>query len=137
MNSLPAKVIDLPKISDARGNLTFIESDRHIPFAMKRAYYIYEISEGATRGGHAHRTLHEFIIAASGRFTVVLDDGQRQEAYVLDRADQGLYVPPMFWRELTDFAAGSVCLVLTSDYYDESDYYRDYDQFLRTIHEEA
>jgi len=127
------RLINLPRIGDPRGNLTFIESNRHVPFEIKRVYYLYDVPGGATRGGHAHKRLHQFIIAASGSFEVVLDDGFQRDRFVLNRSYYGLYVPPMVWRELENFSSGSVCLVLTSEYYDEDDYIRDYDEFLRLI----
>ncbi len=127
------KLIDLPKISDPRGNLTFIETDRHVPFAFKRVYYLYDVPGGAERGGHAHRKLHEFVVAMSGSFDVVLNDGRERKVFHLNRSYHGLYISPMVWRELGNFSSGSVCLVLASDYYDESDYHRDYDVFLKAV----
>lgn len=123
-------IIELPKISDPRGNLTFVEAARHISFDIKRVYYLYDVPGGETRGGHAHRQLEQFIIAASGSFEVVLDDGSKRESFFLNRSYYGLYVPRMNWRELVNFSSGSVCLVLASEYYDEADYYRDYEVFL-------
>ena len=127
------KIIDLPKIADPRGNLTFIEGQRHIPFDIQRVYYLYDVPGGAERGGHSHKALSQFIIAMSGRFDVVLDDGSEKKRFQLNRAYQGLYVCPMIWRELDNFSSGSVCMVLASNVYDESDYYRDYDQFIADI----
>jgi dTDP-4-dehydrorhamnose 3,5-epimerase-like enzyme len=127
------KLIDLPKISDPRGNLTFVETDRHIPFAFKRVYYLYDVPGGAERGGHAHRKLHEFVVAMSGSFDVVLNDGKDRKVFHLNRSYYGLYISPMVWRELENFSSGSVCLVLASDYYNESDYHRDYDEFLKAV----
>jgi hypothetical protein len=124
------KIIDLPKIQDPRGNLTFVESSVHIPFDIKRVYYVYDVPGGSQRGGHAHKKLHEFIIAISGSFDVLLDDGIEKKKIHLARSYYGLYVSPMIWRELDNFSSGSVCLVLTSDKFDESDYYRDYTDFL-------
>ena len=126
------KIIQLPKISDPRGNLTFIEENRHIPFEIKRVYYLYDVPGGETRAGHAHKRLQQFVVAASGSFDVVVDDGAERESFHLNRSYYGLYVPPMVWRELDNFSSGSVCLVLASDPYDESDYMRDYETF-RTI----
>jgi dTDP-4-dehydrorhamnose 3,5-epimerase-like enzyme len=114
---------------DQRGNLTFIESNRQIPFPIRRVYYLYDVPAGATRGGHAHKKLEQFVIAASGSFTVVVDDGQKREELFLNRPHYGLYIPRMVWRELEDFSSGSICVVLASAEYDESDYYRDYDEF--------
>ena len=123
-------IIDLPKISDARGNLTFIEANRHVPFAIERVYYIYDVPGGSERGGHAHRGLHQLIIAMSGSFDVVLDDGANKTRIHLNRSYFGLYVCPMIWRELENFSSGSVCMVVASNRYDEADYYRDYEEFL-------
>lgn len=124
------KLIDLPKISDPRGNLSFIEGGRHVPFCIKRVYYLYDVPGGSDRGSHAHKTLHQFIVAMSGSFDVVLDDGQEKRRFHLNRSYYGLYVSPMMWRELDNFSSGAVCMVLASDYYDESDYYRQYEQFI-------
>ena len=126
-----ARLIDLPKIADPRGNLTFIESDGHAPFTIRRVYYLYDVPGGETRGGHAHRECESLVIAASGSFEVMLDDGHDKKTYYLNRAYYGLYVPRMVWRELVNFSSGSVCVVLASEHYDAADYYRDYDEFLR------
>jgi dTDP-4-dehydrorhamnose 3,5-epimerase-like enzyme len=126
------RVIELPRVLDERGNLTFIEENRHIPFEIKRVYYLYDVPGGATRGGHAHKQLQQFIIAASGSFDVVLDDGSSRERHHLNRSYYGLYLPSMVWRELDNFSSGSVCLVLASEYFDEGDYIRDYDVFLKS-----
>ena len=123
------RIIQLPKVEDVRGNLTFIEENRHIPFEIKRVYYPYDVPGGESRGGHAHKQLQQFIIAATGSFDVVLDGGSSQERYHLNRSYYGLYIPPMVWRELDNFSSGSVCLVLASEYFDEQDYIRDYDDF--------
>lgn len=127
------KIITLPKISDPRGNLTFIEGGSHIPFDIQRVYYLYDVPGGAQRGGHAHKNLHQLIIAMSGSFDVVLDDGKNKHRYHLNRSYNGLYVCPMIWRELDNFSSGSVCMVLASNRYDEDDYYRDYQDFLKAI----
>ena len=124
------KIIDLPKISDPRGNLTFIEGERHIPFEIRRVYYTYDVPGGSDRGAHAHKALHQLIIAMSGSFDVVLDDGFEKRRFHLNRSYFGLYVCPMLWRELDNFSSGSVCMVLASNLYDEADYYRDYKTFL-------
>jgi dTDP-4-dehydrorhamnose 3,5-epimerase-like enzyme len=131
MNKLEhCRLIDLPKISDPRGNLTFIESNQHIPFDIKRVYYTYDVPGGSDRGAHAHKQLQQLIIAMSGSFDVVLDDGFEKKRFHLNRSYFGLYVCPMMWRELDNFSSGSVCLVLASELFDPEDYYRDYDLFL-------
>jgi dTDP-4-dehydrorhamnose 3,5-epimerase-like enzyme len=122
-------VIDLPRITDPRGNLTFIESQRHVPFDIKRVFYLYDVPGGESRGGHANKNLKQLVIAASGSFEVIVDDGYSARRYWLNRSYDGLYLPEMIWRELTNFSSGSVCVVLASDYYDEGDYYRDYEEF--------
>lgn len=124
------RIFDLPKITDPRGNLTFIEGGRHIPFDIERVYYLYDVPGGAERGGHAHKGLHQLIVAMSGSFDVVLDDGKERKRYHLNRSYHGLYVCPMIWRELDNFSSGSVCMVLASNRYDEDDYYRDYNEFI-------
>ncbi len=123
------KIINLPKIHDPRGNLTFIEGNRHIPFDIKRVYYLYDVPGGAERGGHAHKDLHQIIIAIAGSFDVVINDGSDTQRFHLNRSYFGLYVCPMIWRELDNFSSGSVCLVLASDYFSEADYIRDFPQF--------
>jgi hypothetical protein len=125
------RLIDLPKIADPRGNLTFIESNHQIPFGIERVYYIYDVPGGSERGGHAHRDLHQFIIAMSGSFDAVLDDGRQQKHVHLNRSHYGLYICPMIWRVLDNFSSNSVCMVLASDRYLESDYFRDYAEFLK------
>ncbi len=133
------RIIQLPKVEDVRGNLTFIEENRHIPFEIKRVYYLYDVPGGESRGGHAHKQLQQFIIAATGSFDVVLDGGSSQERYHLNRSYYGLYIPPMVWRELDNFSSGSVSLVLVSDYFDEEDYIREHDVFktqVRAQHED-
>jgi hypothetical protein len=125
------RIIELPKITERRGNLTFIEGGRHVPFEIRRVYYLYDVPGGAERGGHAHKALHQLIIAMSGSFDVILDDGQEKKRFHLNRSYYGLYVCPMIWRELDNFSSGSVCVVLASNLYDESDYFRDYNPFLR------
>lgn len=130
MNTDLCKIIELPKISDPRGNLTFIEGHNHVPFDIARVYYLYDVPGGAERGGHAHKELSQLIIAMSGSFDVVLDDGTKKKRVHLNRSYYGLYVCPMIWRELDNFSSGSVCLVLASNKYDEADYYRDYNQYL-------
>lgn len=124
------KMVSLPKITDPRGNLTFIEGGNHVPFDIQRVYYLYDVPGGAERGGHAHKDLHQLIIAMSGSFDVVLDDGHEKKRVHLSRSYNGLYVCPMIWRELDNFSTGAVCMVLASSKYDESDYYREYSEFM-------
>lgn len=124
------KLIDLPKIHDPRGNLTFIEGGSHVPFDIQRVYYLYDVPGGSERGGHAHKALHQLIIAMSGSFDVLLDDGMEKKRVHLNRSYNGLYVCPMIWRELDNFSSGAVCMVLASNKYSESDYYRDYPEFM-------
>jgi dTDP-4-dehydrorhamnose 3,5-epimerase-like enzyme len=130
MSISDCKLIDLPKIADPRGNLTFVEGNNHIPFDIRRVYYLYDVPGGSERGGHAHKALHQFIIAMSGSFDVVLYDGRENKRFHLNRSYNGLYVCPMIWRELDNFSSGSVCLVLASNLYDEADYYRNYNDYL-------
>ena len=127
------RIIDLPKIADPRGNLTFIEGGRHVPFQIQRVYYLYDTPGGAERGGHAHKELHQLIVAMSGSFDVILNDGREKKRFHLNRSYYGLYVCPMIWRELDNFSSGSVCMVLASNFYDESDYYRDFQEFLKAL----
>ena len=129
------RIIQLPKILNAAGNLTFVESDRHIPFDIKRVYYLYDVPGGAMRGGHAHKALHQLIIAMSGSFDVLLDDGSQRKRFHMNRSYYGLYVCPMIWRELDNVSSGAVCLVLASEMYDESDYFREYSAFLNALRE--
>lgn len=121
--------IDLPKILDARGNLTFVEGMKHIPFEIRRVYWIYDVPGGETRGGHAYRRLDEFLISLSGSFDVVLDDGAEKRTVQLNRSYYGLYIPRMIWRHLENFSTNAVCLILASTVYDENDYVRHYDQY--------
>jgi hypothetical protein len=133
MKSANSRIIDLPKIVDKRGNLTAIEANQDIPFAIKRVYYVYDIPGGESRGGHAHKQQQEFIIAASGSFDAILDDGMHKHRYHLNRGYYGLYVPQVIWRDLDNFSTGSVCLVLASDHFDEADYVRDYNDFVKFV----
>jgi dTDP-4-dehydrorhamnose 3,5-epimerase-like enzyme len=130
MNINLCKIIELPKISDPRGNLTFVEAHNHIPFGIERVYYLYDVPGGAERGGHAHKELHQLIIAMSGSFDVIIDDGKNKERIHLNRSYYGLYICPMIWRELDNFSSGSVCMVLASNRFDEADYYRNYTDYL-------
>lgn len=124
------RVIEFPVVADPRGNLTFVEGERHIPFDIRRVYYLYDVPGGATRAGHAHKELQQVLIAMSGSFDVVLDDGAEQRRFHMNRSYYGLYIPPMVWREIDNFSSGSVCMALASLPYDEADYYRDYNAFL-------
>ena len=125
------KILDLPKITDPRGNLTFIEAGEHIPFDIQRVYYLYDVPGGSDRGGHAHKELNQFIVAMSGSFDVVLDDGKEKKRVHMNRSYNGLYVCPMIWRELDNFSSGAVCMVLASTKYTEEDYLRNYAEFMR------
>ena len=133
MSVAECRLIDLPRIKDERGNLTFIETGRHVPFEIKRVFYLYDVPGGATRGGHAHRALHQMLIAMSGSFTVTVDDGTQRKKFRLNRSYFGLYMPPLIWREIDDFSSGAVCLAVVSDFFDESDYYRTYEEFLSKV----
>lgn len=123
------KIINFPVVHDVRGNLSFIEENRQIPFQIKRVYYLYDVPSGATRGGHAHKALHQVVIALSGSFEIILDDGYNKRSFFLNRPHYGIYIPPRVWRELENFSSNSVALSLVSEVYDESDYIRNYDAF--------
>jgi dTDP-4-dehydrorhamnose 3,5-epimerase-like enzyme len=125
------EIIKLPRVIDQRGNLTFIESARHIPFQIKRVYYLYDVPGGTSRGGHGHKKLHQVIIALSGSFDITFDDGYEKKLIKLNRSYDGLYVPPMMWRDLDNFSSGAVCMVLASEFYDEDDYFHNYDDFIQ------
>lgn len=137
MNLKDFKTIDLPKITDPRGNLTFIEGNNHIPFDIKRVFYLYDVPGGADRAGHALKRCHQFLIAMSGSFDVVLFDGREKQRIHLNRSYCGLHIPPMVWREIDNFSSGSVCLALASEVYDANDYYRKYNEYLRALTEEV
>jgi hypothetical protein len=124
------RIIELPKITDPRGNLTFIEGSRHVPFAIERVFYLYDVPTGEDRGAHAHKELHQFMVCLAGSFDVAIDDGISRQTVHLNRPWKGLHVPPMIWASEINFDPGSVCLVLASAPYMESDYYRNYDQYL-------
>ena len=126
-------LIDLPKVQDARGNLTFVEGERHVPFPIRRVFYLSDVPGGSTRAGHALRSCHQFIVSLSGAFDVVLDDGTEKRRFHLNRSHYGLYVTPLTWRELDNFSSNSVCLVLASEPYEESGYFREYDAFLAAV----
>jgi len=127
------RIIGLPKIQDPRGNLTFIEGGRHVPFDIKRVFYLYDVPGGAERGGHAHSRLQQMIIAMAGSFDVILDDGYVKQRFHLNRSFYGLYIEPMIWREMDNFSTGSVCMVLASEPYDETDYFREYEVFKKAL----
>jgi len=127
------RLMEFPKIRDHRGNLTFIEGTRHVPFEIKRIYYLYDVPGGESRAGHAHRELASVIIAINGSFDVLLDDGKEQITHRMSRANEGLYICPGIWRELHNFTSGSVCLVLASEFYEEGDYFREYDDFINAV----
>lgn len=131
MNWNEPQIIDIPIAHDQRGNLSVVEGGELIPFDIKRLYYLYDVPGGATRGGHAHRKLQQLIIAASGSFDVVLDDGKKRQKFSLNRSYQGLFIPTMHWREIENFSSGAVCMVLASEHYDVSDYIYDYEDFKR------
>jgi hypothetical protein len=126
-------LIDLPKVQDPRGNLTFIEAGRHLPFKFNRVFYLYDVPGGSDRGGHALKTTHQFIIAMAGSFDVMLDAGNGRQRFQLNRSYYGLYIAPMVWRELENFSSGSVALVLASGFYDEADYIREHDDFKHSL----
>lgn len=125
------KIIDLPKFLDARGNLSFVEQENHIPFEIKRTYWLYDIPGGEARGGHAYKENQEFIVALSGSFDVILDDGIEKKKFTLNRSYYGLYVPKGLWREMDNFSTNSLAMILSSTGYDANDYIRDYDEFLK------
>ena len=128
------RIINLPKIEDTRGNLTFVESGNHIPFELKRVYYLYDMPGGSYRGAHAHRNLHQFMIAISGSFDLTLSDGHEKKTFHLNRSYFGIYICPMIWRYLDNFSSGAVCMVMASEFFSESDYIRDHEQFLKEVH---
>lgn len=126
-------IINLPKIEDERGNLTFIEEENHIPFKIKRVYWIYDVPGGQKRGGHAFKEQKEFIVALSGSFDVVIDDGKQKQTFPLNRSYYGLYIPNGLWREMNNFSTNSLALVLSSTEFSEDDYIRDYAAFLKYV----
>jgi dTDP-4-dehydrorhamnose 3,5-epimerase-like enzyme len=126
-------LIDLPKISDPRGNLTFVEGGLHIPFDIKRVFYLYDVPGGETRAGHALKTCYQLVAAVMGSFDLVLDDGRSRKKFCLNRAYQAVLIPPAIWRELENFSSGAVCMVLASERYNEKAYYRTYEEYLRAV----
>jgi len=124
------RLIDLPKIEDPRGNLSFIEEEKHIPFKIERTYWIYDVPGGQVRGGHAFKVQQELIVALSGSFDVVVDDGKQKQTFLLNRSYYGLYLPAGLWRQMINFSTNSLALVLSSTTFDEQDYIRDYQEFL-------
>lgn len=130
MDYTKPEIVNLPKFEDPRGNLSFIEEDKHIPFKIERVYWIYDVPGGQIRGGHAFRQQQEFIVALSGSFDVVIDDGKEKIKYHLNRSYFGLYIPAGYWRQMENFSTNSLAMVMSSTRYDESDYIRDYEQYL-------
>ena len=130
MSVRDCRIVDLPRISDPRGNLTFVEGHHHVSFDIRRVYYLYDVPGGAERGGHAHKQLQQLIVAISGSFDLHVDDGSERRTFHLNRSYYGVYIPRMVWREIDNFSSGAVCLVLASERYDEEDYYRSYSDFL-------
>lgn len=129
------RIVNLPKFLDARGNLSFVEQENHIPFAIKRTYWLYDVPGGECRGGHAYKENQEFIVALSGSFDVILDDGKEKKVFTLNRSYYGLYVPKGLWREMDNFSTNSLAMILSSTYYDADDYVRDYDEFIKMKHD--
>ena len=129
------QIIELPKFLDARGNLSFVEQENHIPFAIKRTYWLYDVPGGECRGGHAYKENQEFIVALSGSFDVILDDGKEKKTFTLNRSYYGLYVPKGLWREMNNFSTNSLALILSSTDYNANDYVRDYNEFLMLKHD--
>ena len=124
-------IIELPKFLDARGNLSFVQNNTHIPFEIKRTYWLYDVPGGESRGGHAYRETEEFVIALSGSFDVIVDDGKEKKTFHLNRSYYGLYIPKGMWREMDNFSTNSLALEFASTKYDSTDYIRDYDEFLK------
>ncbi|MDI9313395.1 MAG: FdtA/QdtA family cupin domain-containing protein [Hydrotalea sp.] len=127
------KLVNLPRVDDERGSLSFVEENNHVPFAIARIFYLYDIANGATRGDHAHKRAKQFFIAIHGSFDIMLDDGQATKKITLDKPDVGLYVPAMIWSRLDGFSQGAVCLVLTDQLYDADDYIRHHPEFLTAV----
>ena len=135
MNRQNEQIIQIPRILDDRGNLSFIEAERHIPFKIERAYWIYDVPGGEDRGAHAHKECHQFIVAVSGAFEVELNDGTNTRKVSLNRPNYGLYVPPGIWSQEQGFSSGSVCLVFASHPYDENDYIRDFNSYKEFVND--
>ncbi len=133
MSIAGCRLLELPKITDRRGSLSFAEARRHVPFSIKRIFYLYEVPAGESRAAHVLKICHQFIIAISGSFEVRVDDGAQTDRFRLERPDVGLYVPPLVWRELGGFSSGAVCLVFASEFYDETDYLDEYPAFLAAV----
>ncbi len=131
------QIIELPKITDPRGNLTFIEENKHIPYKIKRVFFLYDVPGGENRAGHALKTCHQLLIAVIGSFDVTLNDGKEKKTFQLNRSYYGLSIPPHMWREIDNFSSGSVCMVLASEFYSEADYFRQYDEFLKAVRGES
>jgi dTDP-4-dehydrorhamnose 3,5-epimerase-like enzyme len=129
------RIINLPKILDERGNLSFFQNEDHLPFPIQRVYWIYDVPGGEVRGGHAYREMQEFIIALSGSFDVVLFDGKEEKKYTLNRSYYGLYVPKMVWRSMENFSTNALAFVASDSFYDEHDYIRDKNKFINEIHD--
>lgn len=130
-----SKLLELPRFNDPRGNLSFVEQNVHIPFDIKRTYWLYDVPGGECRGGHAYKKNQEFIVALSGSFDVVLDDGKEKRSFTLNRSYYGLYVPKGLWREMENFSTNSLAMILSSTDFDANDYVRDYDEFLKLKHD--
>lgn len=126
------RIIDFPCIRDARGNLTFVQDNDQVPFEIHRAFWLYDVPAGSARGGHSHKTLKQCLVSLAGSFTVTVTDGKDSQRFLLNRPFRGLYIPPGYWSVIDDFAAGSVCLTLASQPFNEDDYIRDYDLFLKS-----
>ncbi|MEG1617625.1 MAG: FdtA/QdtA family cupin domain-containing protein [Bacteroidales bacterium] len=133
MEQQKPRIIQLPKIEDERGNLSFIEGEKHLPFRIERTYWIYDVPGGQFRGSHAFRTQHELIVALSGSFDVILNDGSQEYVFSLNRSYRGVYVPPMTWRRLDNFSTNSLCLVLSSGAYDAAEYIEDFEVFRKEL----
>ena len=133
MSSTLANFVDLPVVADPRGHLCFAESGQHVPFEIRRVYYLYDVPSQSTRAGHAHLALHQLLLPVAGSFDVTLHDGARQERIPLNRPNRGLLIGPMVWRDIDNFSSGAVCLVLASEHYDEADYMRDFADFERAV----